>query len=581
MSRMGRRALALVAGAGLLRLLGSLPLGLGDAEALYAAYAQHLQGGYLDHPPLIGWLDAAALAVGSSPVALRALALALFSLSAWLLFRLARELFDEAAAWIAVVLLCVAPVFHLGGLAAAPDAPLAPLWIGTLWIGWRVWKRARQGEPSWGWVASRAAASGALLGAAFLAKYSALVLAPVLLVAAWPLPRRKRLAAWGLGALAALLLASPVVAWNLAHDFASVRHRLVWSQPGAGVSLRNLGALIGGQLAYLSPVVAGLFGWAVGRGWRLATGRAAEARSAGEGAADDGAGEPQRTAIRFCLVATLVPFGLLAAICLWSRVAEPHWPVPAWFALLPPVGAFVATSASRGARRLYRWAVGTALAFDALAYVVVLTPVVPALAPESMYEAKWDIANELYGWDEAAAAVRRRASPGTIVAAGHYTMCAQLAWNLRDTGIAVGCRTALPSDFDFWFPEPGRLESSPVLWVSDERYPERPRGCGAAAPEPAQVVEVRRGGVVVRRFVLTSYPQGLPARSDPGPALAIRPPVDLVVWVGAPRPVAPEANLPRPPTTTTTTTFPAMAAFAGAGFGFGRFACDPGRGASN
>jgi len=520
-SRTGRRALALVAGVGLLRLLGSLPLGLGDAEALYAVYAQHLQGGYLDHPPLIGWLDAAALAVWSSPVALRVVALALFSLSAWLLFRLACELFGEAAAWIAVVLLCVAPVFHLGGLAAAPDAPLVPLWLGTLWIAWRAWKRARQGEPSWGWVASRAAAGGALHGAAFLAKYSALALAPVLLVAAWPLPRRKRLAAWGLGALAALLLASPVIAWNLAHDFASVRHRLEWSQPGAGLSLRNLGALVGGQLGYLSPVVAALFGWAAVRGWRLATGRAAEARTAGEGATGGGPAEPRSTAVRFCLVATLVPFGLLASICLWSRVAEPHWPVPAWFALLPLAGALVATSAARGVRRLYRWAVGVALAFDALAYVVVLTPVVPALAPESMYEAKWDIVNELYGWEEVAAAVRRRVPPGGVVAAGHYTMCAQLAWNLRDTGIAVGCRTARPSDFDFWVPEPGRLKSSPVLWVSDERYPERPAECGATAPEPAQVVEVRRGGARVRRFVLTPYREGLPARferfpCDPG-----------------------------------------------------------------
>lgn len=519
MSATGRRALALVAGVGLLRLLGSVPLGLGDAEALYAVYAQHLQGGYLDHPPLIGWLDAAALAVGSSPVALRALALALFSLSAWLLFRLARELFGEAAAWVAVVLLCVAPVFHLGGLAAAPDAPLAPLWIGTLWIAWRAWKRAREGEPSWGWVASRAAAAGALLGAAFLAKYSALALAPVLFAAAWPLPPRKRLAAWGLGASAAVLLASPVIAWNLAHDFASVRHRLWWSQPGAGVSLRNLGALVGGQLGYLSPVVAVLFGWAVVRGWRLAAaGRAEGPRAAGEGAAGGGVAEPRGAAIRFCLVATLVPFGLLAAVCLWSRVAEPHWPVPAWFALLPLVGALVAAPAARGARRLYRWAAGVALAFDALAYVVVLAPVLPALVPEPAYEAKWDIVNELYGWDDVAAAVRRRVPPGGVAAAGHYTMCAQLAWNLRSAGIAVGCRTESPSDFDFWVPGPERLESSPVLWVSDERYPERPAGCGAAAaPEPAEVVEVRRGGVRVRRFVLTSYPAGLPARPDRSP----------------------------------------------------------------
>ncbi|MBN1773112.1 MAG: glycosyltransferase family 39 protein [Deltaproteobacteria bacterium] len=500
MTATARRALALVAGVGLLRLLGAFPLGLGDAEALYAVYAQQLQGGYLDHPPLIGWLDAAVLALWSSPLALRLLALALFSLSAWLLFRLARELFDEASAWVAVVLLCVTPVFHLGGLAAAPDAPLSPLWLGTLWVAWRAWKRIREEEPSWGWVVSRAALAGGLLGAAFLGKYSALALAPVLAVAAWPLPWAKRLGAFAVGAAAALLVASPVLAWNLAHDFASVRHRLWWSQPETGLSLRNLGALVGGQLGYLSPVVAVLLGWAVVRGGRMVRGWAV---------ADAKAPPARASAIRFCLVGTLVPFALLGSVCLWSRVAEPHWPLPAYLALLPLAGTLVAGATTRGVRRLYGWAVGVAAAFDVLAYVVVLTPVLPAVVPEPLYVAKYDLVNELYGWDDVAAAVRRRVPEGGVVAAGHYTMCAQLAWNLRDSGIEVGCRTATPSDFDFRAPGRERLASSPVLWVSDERYPGRPeRTDGAALPEPVQIVEIRRGGTTVRRFALTSYPVG-------------------------------------------------------------------------
>lgn len=503
-----RRALALVAGVGVLRLLGALPLGLGDAEALYAVYAQRLQGGYLDHPPLIGWLDAGVLALWSSPVALRLLALALFSVSAWLLFRLARELFDEAAAWVAVVLLCVTPVFHLGGLAAAPDAPLAPLWLGTLWVAWRAWRRVREGEPAWGWVVSRAALAGGLLGAAFLAKYSALALAPVLVVAVWPLPWAKRLGALAVGAAVALLVASPVLAWNLAHDFASVRHRLWWSQPETGLSLRNLGALVGGQLGYLSPVVAVLLGWAVVRGWRFAAGRAARA-PVSPGRSGEGPGPGRSSAVRFCLVGTLVPFGLLASVCLWSRVAEPHWPLPAYFALLPLAGTLVAAAATRGVRRLYGWAIGVAAAFDVLAYVVVLTPVLPALVPEPLYVAKYDLVNELYGWDEAAAAVRRRLPEGGVAVGGHYTICAQLAWNLRGSGVEVGCRTATPSDFDFREPSRERLESSAVLFVSDERYPERPElAGGVAVPEPAEIVDVRRGGTTVRRFALTPYPAG-------------------------------------------------------------------------
>jgi hypothetical protein len=275
---------------------------------------------------------------------------------------------------------------------------------------------------------------------------------------------------------------------------------LWWSQPEAGLSLRNLGALVGGQLGYLSPVVAVLLGWAVVRGVRLARG--------GVPAAGPEVPGDRASAIRFCLVGTLVPFVLLASICLWSRVAEPHWPLPAYFALLPLAGLVVAEGA-RGIRRLYGWAVGVAVAFDLLAYVVVLTPVLPALVPEPLYVTKYDIVNELYGWEDVAAAVERRLPAGGVVAGGHYTMCAQLAWNLRDAGVVVGCRTTAPTDFDFRAPARKRLESSPVLFVSDERYPERPAAAGGAAPaEPVEIVAVRRGGTTVRRFVLTSYAAG-------------------------------------------------------------------------
>jgi dolichol-phosphate mannosyltransferase len=483
---LARRAVGVVALVDALRLAGAVPLGLGDAEALYAAYAQHLQGGYLDHPPLIGWLDAAVLAVWPSAYALRVTALALFTLSAWLLFRLARALFDEDAALWAVVALCVLPVFHLGGLAASPDAPLAPLWLACLLAAWAAARRlAAEQAPPWSWVAWRGALLGGLLGAAFLAKYSAAALAPVLAVVAWRLAGTRRAVALAVGAGAALLAASPVVLWNASHGWASLLHRFVWSQPDPGASLRNLGALAGGQLLYLSPIAAVGLAWAVARGWR----------------------DRADAAVRFCLLATLVPFAVLAAVCLWSRVAEPHWPTPAYYALLPLAGRLLA-GASRRVLRLARAAVWTAAAMDAVVYVAVLTPVLPALVPGSLYVARHDIANELYGWDEVGEALRRQAPRGSTAAGGSYVMCAQLAWSLRGSGIPVSCWTVERTDFDYWSTFPEGVAARPVVFVSDERYPERPSGaCGAAAPVPGEVV-VRRGGVIVRRFALTAYPPG-------------------------------------------------------------------------
>jgi hypothetical protein len=123
--------------------------------------------------------------------------------------------------------------------------------------------------------------------------------------------------------------------------------------------------------------------------------------------------------------------------------------------------------------------------------------------------ARYDIVNELYGWDEVAAAVRRDLPAGGVVVAGHYTMCAQLEWNLRGAGVPVACWTSEPTDFDVWGSGEQAARGRSVLFVSDERYPERPgSGCGAVERGAAEVVEVRRGGATVRRFTLTAYDPG-------------------------------------------------------------------------
>ncbi|MDI7269964.1 MAG: hypothetical protein QME96_18385, partial [Myxococcota bacterium] len=202
-------------------------------------------------------------------------------------------------------------------------------------------------------------------------------------------------------------------------------------------------------------------------------------------------------------------------VCLWSRVAEPHWPVPAYYALLPPAGRMVADGTER-VRRFARAAGVVALAMNAVVYAAVLTPALPVLVPAGLYVAKYDITNELYGWEEVAAAVRRRVPEGGVVAAGHYTMCAQLDWNLREPGLAVDCRTRETTDFDLWRPVEGPVFERPVLFVSDERFPDRPPGLGGVpAPQPVAEITIERGGVPVRRFLLTAYPPGAVSTKAP------------------------------------------------------------------
>jgi len=67
-------------------------------------------------------------------------------------------------------------------------------------------------------------------------------------------PRLKTLAPWA-ALVAGLLCVSPFVLYEARSGMPMLHHRLVNTQLGFGPTFRNLGALIGGQLLYVTPVL--------------------------------------------------------------------------------------------------------------------------------------------------------------------------------------------------------------------------------------------------------------------------------------------------------------------------------------
>lgn len=460
------RRVALLAAAAAVHhvLVGSL-FGFGDAEALYVVYGRNLQGGYLDHPPLVGAVLAATTALfGESPVAVRLPAALAFAAAILLADLAVRRLGGSPrAGLVGAVALVLPPVFFAGSIATTPDAIAAPLSLLSLVAAWKAIDTRRPGD---------ALAAGALLGLAALAKVTALLYAPGLV---WLAVRRGvRPSSIALAAAAALTALAPVVAWNAAHGGAMLWHRLVWSQGAAGLSLRNLGALVGGQLLYVGPPMLAAMGWALMR--------RPPARDVPRG--EDAFRLPAWTAL-----AGVVLLGL------WSRVAEPHWTVTALLPLVVGVGlaADDEVAATPRARRVWRAAIGWAVVAALVLHVLVLTPLLPRLLPDALYDARGDLANELHGWDEVARAIRRARRPGELVAADHYTACAQLEVALgRDARVL--CLTAETDDWDLW--GRGRLPvGARALFVADPRSPGPPAGAALATE-----VDIRRGGRLVRRF---------------------------------------------------------------------------------
>jgi hypothetical protein len=481
-------SLALVAVTGMLlavRLFAAQRVGFGDSEALYAAYALHPQPAYLDHPGLIG-IFARAVGAGTAPSPERA---------HWITTVLAAALPWEMAvacracgapwprAFAAAVVVALVPEIAIGLFAMTPDLLLSIAWTGAIAAA----ATGLRGSPGGLRSGAAFAAAGVLAGVAAGSKVSGVLLMAALatVYASRPARPHGRTAAPWVGLAIGAIVLVPVVAFEARSGWPLLRHRLIDTQHAAGFSWRNASALVGGQLAYLSPLVAGLALLAVRDAWR---GRA------------DGAG-------RLLWLTAAIPGAVLIPLGLWSAVAEPHWLAPALLSLVPAV----ARSPGGPSRRAVVRSLVLAAVFVVAAYAWVLVPGAVRLAPAS-YDPRLDLANELYGWPRVIEAVREEVTAETTpltrfgdvaVVGPHWVICAQLEVGLerRAAGVPVGCETPTGDDYAAWWPRARWLAADSIVWVTDARFEASP-DFGAFRVDRARHINVMRDGREARRFVI-------------------------------------------------------------------------------
>jgi hypothetical protein len=466
-----------------IRLFAASRVGFGDSEALYASYALHPQPAYLDHPGLIG-VFARALGGGTAPSPLRAHRMTAILATAvpWTMALFCRA---TGATWArsygTAIVVALVPEMAIGLFAMTPDLLLAVFWMTSLVLA----AVALQAPPAGTRATLAFAGAGLLAGVAAASKITGLLLLPVLLVAYTSRPARahaRTVAPWA-GIVAGLLVIAPIFLFEARSGWPMLAHRLRDTQAGAGLSLRNAAAFVGGQLAYLSPIVAYLVVLAARTAWR--------GRAGAIGA--------------LLLAASAIPAVALSGLALWSRVAEPHWVAPAMLAL----GPAIARAPTVVPRRLVVAAATVAAVFVAAVHAWVLVPQALRLAPRS-YDARLDLANELYGWPQVLGAVRdevaAQASPGledVSVVGPHWVICAQLEADLQGD-VHVGCNTPIRDDFDAWWPRVRWRKADSIVWVTDDRFgppPELP----LHALFSLRKIRIKRADRVVRTFTIAVF----------------------------------------------------------------------------
>ncbi|MBB1161404.1 glycosyltransferase family 39 protein [Aquariibacter albus] len=290
----------------LLRALIAWKLPITGDEAFFWWWGVYPDWGYSDHPPMVGWFNAAmGRLLGDSVFAMRLPAVLLPLLVGGAIGLALRGLDRERAA-VAVLLFWLTPIGLLQVLMTT-DIPLA-LWsalsVAVLW-------QAERRERLDGRALALYALAGLFLALAFLSKYFAVLLGLAYL-AHFALFRRERLAGFALLVLVALIGPALHLAWNQAHCWPNVMFNLINRNEGEVFEWRKPGLYLGMMVYLLTPGAAWL-------AWR-----------------ERGRLGPALRAHRLLACVVIVPHAVFALLA-FKKVIGLHWVLafyPFLFALL-------------------------------------------------------------------------------------------------------------------------------------------------------------------------------------------------------------------------------------------------------
>ncbi len=468
-----KRSLLLVGGFTLFRLFLIGRTGLGDSESYYWTWSRYLDFSYYDHPPVTAYLIRLFTAIGSDTSFWTRLPGAiLFVGICWLIYRIAITLFgDEKVAFWALLIFNLCPIFSVAAMQMVPDVPAAFFWLLFTYL---VIIIVREDKPLLWYPA------GAVVGLGLLSKYMLLPLIPsTLLMLAWHGEYRKHLKQPHiyLGGVLGLVIFSPVLIWNYINNWPSFGFHLMSRHQEEHFQLKQMGEFLGGQALYQSPLIWIGILYVV---YRMAS---------------DVLKERKKELDTLFWLST-PPLLFYYFIGLWSRESEPHWTA---FGLITPIIAWAAyyVKGSRKLKKFTHYAVGLA-AFMVLAfYIHLFYPILPI-------KPKYDIVNEVFGWDKVAEVVERKygelpGEKGKFVMAHHWVMCSQMSFSTQNR-LPVYCLNDKTDQFDF-FPEKNPPLGADFVYLADLRFKNPPGDYYKFQKvEGPEELEIYRGGKVVRRF---------------------------------------------------------------------------------
>lgn len=483
-NRVSKWILAAILGiSGMLHLVTAASVGVIPEEAYHWNYAQHPDLSYLDHPPIVGWMIWLGTHLfGDNRVGVRFPAVLASTVTALLISRITHSLSasprKERDGLLAVLLYAAIPYYWGLGFVSMPDTFLLLFWTATLYgLSQAVIHR----RTSW-WYGA-----GIFLGLGMLSKYTAVLLAGSVFLLLWSSGRER---SWLLrkepyhAGLLALVLFSPVLIWNLQHDWVSFRFQTIarfehFKPPSAE---RFVSFLATQSLVVWPPVFLLMVYTAAKRIRSLVVGE------------DRGA-----SLLLWSFVPTFLAFAFV------GLRAEVHiaWPAPAYVGLIPLIAMSI--GASEGKRKSLWRRVGCALLFLPLAVYVLAALYLPIFGvPPTGRLAVLSV------WEGLASRVAKEEAtmiPGSyfIFADGKYQMASELAFHLRAPE-RVYSQNVLGQNavsFVYWG-DLASLKGKDAIFVADSiaEYTSGTLQAHFTRVSPPERIEVRKAQALLGTFFL-------------------------------------------------------------------------------
>jgi 4-amino-4-deoxy-L-arabinose transferase-like glycosyltransferase len=400
------------------------PLDLSPDEAHYWEWSRRLDLSYYSKGPMIAYLIYLGTSVfGYTIFGIRIMAVIFSALSSIFLYSLGKNLYDEKVGLSSAILIQIIPLFSTFGVLFTIDSPFIFFWILSLYLFWKAVNTLPPHPPltkggQRGVINSAMGGRdfelvywcllGLSIGLGLLTKYTmAAFYLCAFLFLLFVKEYRKLLLTKGpfIAFIISLLVFSPVMGWNINHDWITFKHTAGQAhlEDGIQISLKSFFEFFGSQFGVITPLLLILMAVSV---WRL--------RKKREGA------------FLFWFSMPVIVFFLLKSI---QAKVEANWALPGYLSGIIAFSAFYMKrfySEKRGPKIF----IATAVLLSALVTAVAYYPSILNLP------VKLDPTSRVRGWKELGAEVTKiyeqmSATRPVFIFSDRYQVSSELAFYVK------------------------------------------------------------------------------------------------------------------------------------------------------